>query len=319
MSSDTDASKRPTARPPWGSILVLLLCAVGLWGVRSEAAERFDRLTTKSDTYALPSPEQTVVLSLGYRAAVADLIYAHTLVSYGLHFQERRRFEHVGDYLETVNALDPTFAQPYLFADTLLTLQPEAPRPQDYVRAREVLERGIEALPYHQELWFVAGQFIGYIAPPHLGDAEQARRWRVDGARLLARACELATDNVRIPRHCIVAASLLNDAGEREALIQMLSRTLAVQDDPEVRELALGALQQWTDQQRADDRRQRLQALDQLWQRDLPHVAKDQFLLLGPRLDVLRCVGHSPGMDELQGPCPLSLRAWGESLDARLW
>ncbi len=293
---------------------------MGVWLVRGQVAAQYHRLQVTSDTYALPSPEQTVVMSLGFRSAAADFIYAHMLVSYGLHFQERRRFEHVGRYLDTINTLDPTFAQPYLFADTLLTLQPTPPRREDYERAREVLLRGTRALPYHQELWFVAGQFIGYIAPPHLGDPQLAEQWRTEGAKLLARACELATNNLRIPRHCIVAASLLNSAGEREALIQMLSRTLAVQDDPEVTELALGALRKWTGQQYVEDRQQRLRAIDELWQRNLPHVAKDQFLLLGPVVDVLECVGREDELDgEQDDRCVLSLSAWGDKLDARLW
>ena len=49
----------------------------------------------------------------------------------------------------------------------------------------------------------------------------------------LARACELASNNVNIPYGCIAVAAQLNKEGQREALILMLSRTLAVNDDPE--------------------------------------------------------------------------------------
>ena len=131
--------------------VVASACVVG-W-VRPRLLDQFGQLKQTSDTFALPSPDQSVVLSLGYRSALADLLFAHVLVSYGLHFQEKRRYEFVGEYLDVINALDPKFRTPYRIADTLLTLQPVAPRQRDYDKAREVLERGLRALPHDTELW----------------------------------------------------------------------------------------------------------------------------------------------------------------------
>jgi hypothetical protein len=59
----------------------------------------------------------------------------------------------------------------------------------------------------------------------------------------------LATDNRNVPFHCLAAATTLNRAGHREALIQMLSRTLAVNEDPEVRRDALNTLRSWAGEQ----------------------------------------------------------------------
>jgi hypothetical protein len=212
-------------------------------------------------------------------------------VSYGLHFQEKRRFEHVGDYLEVVMRLDPKFAQPYLFADTLLTLQPEPPRQQDYQRARELLVKGTEALPYHQELWLVAGQYIAYVAPPRLDNAAEREAWKLQGARILARACELATANRNIPYHCIAAAGLFNRAGQREALIQMLSRTLAVNDDEEIQKLALATLSSWVGEREREQYEARVRAFVERWRADLPFVSKERMLLLGPSVKAYRCAG----------------------------
>src|SRR5690606_9161983 len=88
-------------------LMLLALSAAGIHFTRTALADPFQRLKITSDVYPLPSPEQTVVLSLGYRAALADLLYAHVLVSYGLHFREKLLFESVGDYLDTINELDP--------------------------------------------------------------------------------------------------------------------------------------------------------------------------------------------------------------------
>jgi tetratricopeptide (TPR) repeat protein len=289
-----------------------LVLSVGLLlPVRDALFERFSTLTETRDNYALPPPDQSVVMSLGHRSAMADLIYAHTLVSYGLHFGEKRRFEYAGDYLETVMTLDPTFAQPYVFADTLLTLQPVPARQEDYLRARELLLRGTRALPYHQRVWFTAGQFLAYLAPTRLEDPKLAEQFRQEGARLLARACELASDNRAIPHHCLAAAGLLNQSGKREALIQMLTRTLAVNDDPAIRERALAALSRWVGERERERHARRLGAFTDAWQSDLPHVSQEKLLLLGPPHSSWRCVGlERAGAHE----CRTTWLGWAQSL-----
>src|SRR5689334_10314302 len=188
------------------------MCIVA-W-LRPALAADFHDIQAKSDVYKLPSPEQTYVASLGYRSAVADLIFGHVLVAYGLHFQERRRFEYVGEYLETVTQLDPKFRDPYRFADTLLTLQPEAPPAESYRKARRLQERGLKELPNDQELWSTAGQFLAYLAPSYLPEMEEKLEYQRTGTRYLMRACELIGSNDNIPYHCITAANLLSKQGK---------------------------------------------------------------------------------------------------------
>jgi hypothetical protein len=288
--------------------LATLGCALsGIALARSGLVDRHSKLRETRDTYALPPPDQTVVFSLGYRSAVADLVYAHTLVAYGLHFGEKRRFEYAGEYLDTVVTLDPAFAQPYLYADTLLTLQPEPPRRQDYLKARELLLRGTRELPYHQRLWFTAGQYLAYLAPPNLEDEVLAEEFKRDGARLLSRACELMTDNEAIPYHCIAAASIFNRMGQREALIQMLTRTLAVNDDEEIQGRALQALSRWVGEQEQEQYAARRTAFTEDWQRELPHVSKEKALLLGPAYPTFECVGRVGAQDDA---CTITWAAW---------
>jgi hypothetical protein len=283
--------------------------------VQPGLASDFAELKVTEDTLALPAPEQSVVLSLGYRAAMADTIYAHLLVSYGLHFEEKRRFTHVADYLDTITELDPSFVQPYLYADTLITLQPVPPRPEDYERARQLLIRGTERLPYEQRVWFTAGQFIGYLAPPRFSDPKQKEEWKLTGAKLLARACELATLDPNIPFHCLAAATLLNRAGQREALIEMLTRTLAVNDDPEIRARALATLEQWVGQQEGDRARAREAAFESRWHESLPFASKEQALLVGPSVRSDGCAGRYAVVDPYTAEgCRRTWREYAELL-----
>lgn len=292
------------------SVALLVLAALGVAELRAPLAARFHSVKAHNDVYTLPSPEQTVALSLGYRSALADLIYAHVLVSYGLHFQEKRRFEYVGNYLDTVNALDPQFETPYRFADTLLTLQPKPSSYKDYKRARRILERGMKELPYDAKLWTSAGQFLAYLAPPYVPEKDRTE-WRRAGARALGRACELAGDNENVPYHCIAAASLLSRAGARQATIQFLQRVLAVSDDEHIRKLALGYLKHAVGEQVQEREMHRIKRFRKVWHADLGFASKDTMLVLGPPFDAAACAGLEAAE---KGDCATTWRAWAASI-----
>jgi hypothetical protein len=273
--------------------------------VRAPLAQTYGNVRERSDVYALPRPEQTVVLSLGYRAALADFLFAHVLVWHGLHFGEKRRLEFAAEYLDTIAELEPTFRDPYYFGDTLIAVQPVKPRREDYVRARRFLERGMRARPYDTELWLSAGQFIAYVAAPWLEDPKESAAWRVDGARVLARACEMVGSNENVPYQCITAASLLNKAGETEAGVAFMERLLAVSDDEEIRDMALKYLAVMVpqrDQERAQVRADEVRAAARA---DLSFVGFTKALVLGPGFDPAMCAGGATRRE-----CATSYAGW---------
>jgi hypothetical protein len=258
--------------------LVVLSAAGVVTLAQSYTRQAFAKLKVEDDTYPLPPAEQVKVATLGYNAAVADFIYAHVLVSYGLHFEEKRRFEYVARYLDTIVSLDPTFVQTYLYADTLITVQPKLPSDQDYDEARALLLRGTRELPTDQRVWLAAGQFIGYLAPPRFSDVAKRKAWQLEGAQLLSQACELASNDRSIPYHCLAAATTLNKTGQREALITMLARTLAVNDDPELRRDALATMQAWVGEQEREKVQARIAAFDQVKAERFPFLNVDAVL-----------------------------------------
>lgn len=266
---------------PWTTALLLGVAAIGIGVSQSRTRAAHAALRVEDDTYPLPPPHHVARLSLGYHSAVADFLYAHVLVSYGIHFEEKRRFEHVARYLDTIATLDPKFAETYLYADTLITLQPKPPREEDYEDARQLLLRGTRELPTDQRIWLTAGQFIGYLAPPRFDDEQKQKQWQLQGAEVLAKACELASDNRNIPYHCLAAATTLNRIGQREALIQMLARTLAVNDDPEVRGDALQALHAWAGEQAQEQASLQLAQLEATWRQRFGFVGAEAALIWG--------------------------------------
>jgi hypothetical protein len=273
----------------WNSSDLLALAALALGiGIlsleRATLADAHHRITQKHDVYLLPPKHQAVAWSLGYRAATADLIFGHVLVSAGIHLSEKRYFEFAAPYLETVNELDPKFRDPYRYSDALITLQ-TVPVPEEAFRqARHILLRGTRELPFDQQLWAAAGQFLAYLAPPRLSNPAEQAAFRQEGARLMARACELIGSNENIPYHCITATKFFTDAGNRAASIALFQRLLVVSDDPEIRAMANANLAVMGEQAHTS-------RFEKVWREDLPFVPHNTMATLGPRFDPAECAG----------------------------
>jgi hypothetical protein len=284
---------------------VAALGAVVIGALRAPLAETFGKVRERSDVYSLPKPEQVVVASLGYRSALADYLFAHVLVWHGLHFQEKRRLEFAAEYLDTIVTLDPTFRDPYYIGDTLIATQPVKPRREDYVRARALLERGMDARPYDTELWLSGGQFIAYVAAPWLEDPAEQKAWRLAGGKRLARACELVGSNENIPFQCISAARLLEQAGQLQASADFAERVLAWTDDEEIQDLARRQLEHARKLLQSEQTQIRGDEIRAAWRADLPFVSLTKALVVGPGFEPARCAGGSDAVE-----CSTTWAAW---------
>jgi hypothetical protein len=156
----------------------------------------------------------------------------------------------------------------------------------------------------------IAGQYFAYLAAPNIAELDspaEAEKWKLAGARALARSCELVGRNENIPFHCITAAHLFDAAGEHQAMQRFLERVLAVNDDEEIRKLALGYLGQSLGKVEREAAQRRFDELDQIRKSDLPFVGKNRYLLLPPRYDPYACVGYFGDSDS---KCATSLADW---------
>lgn len=289
---------------------LVLASAAAIGAVRAPLADVHHHVKEGSDVYVLPPPDQVVTLSLGYRSAVVDLLWAHVLVSQGLHTFEKRRFENLSLFLDSINELEPTFREPYLLADALYTFQGFEPSQDEVRKARAVMERGARELPLDGDVWLALGQFVAFIAPSsYLTDEQEAQQWRIEGAQMLARAAELGGEDANITWQTLGAAGIFHRAGERDAEIRLRLRALAVTDDPELQERLrreLGKLLSEEQKERSLDlEKKRIE----LWRRDLPFVPKSTMLLLGPPVEPARCAG--PGHDH-DPACAFTWRGWAE-------
>jgi hypothetical protein len=289
---------------------LVLASAAAVSAVRGSLADIHHHVKEESDVYVLPPPDQVETLSLGYRSAVVDLLWSHVLVSQGLHTFEKRRFENLSLFLDSINELEPTFRPPYVLADALFTFQGFEPSHEEVVKARAVMERGARELPFDGEIWLTMGQFVAFIAPSsYLTDEQEQQQWRLEGAKMLARAAELGGENANRTWQTLGAAGIFHRAGERDAEIRLRLRALAVTDDLELKDRLTRELGKLLSEEQKETSINLEKKRVELWRRDLPFASKSMMLLLGPPVEPARCAGPDHEGDPA---CAFTWRSWAE-------
>lgn len=300
-----------------GALLLAALVGGAIVLVSSVRRTLFDtqkKVKNQHDVYFLPPPDQVVVMSMGYRAALADVLWAHVLVSQGLHTFERRRFENLTRLYDAINELAPTWRSPYLLADALITFQAAQTPIEEIVKAREILERGTQHRPYDGEIWLNLGQFVSFVAPASYiedHDPAMAQRWRREGVAYLARAAELGAGNPDISWQALGGANILLRSGERDAAIRFLKRTYAVTDDEELKANILQRLERLLAERDLERYRRREEAFQKRYRTALPFLTRDQALVIGPPPQPGRCAGGDADAPR----CATTWRQWSERFE----
>lgn len=302
----------------WGIAIGLLIVS------RGPAADTHHRVDETSDVYMLPPPSVVEVMSLGHRAAVADYLWANVLVEQGLHTQEKRRYENMPYLIDTINALDPTFRDPYLLIEALTVFQVNGVAEADIRRAREILERGAHNLPNDPEVLSAAGTFIGLMAPSsYLSDPAEQERWTVDGAGYLARAAELGNDKKMIGWQALGGYNLLRKTGRHREAVQFLQRALAGTDDEELRQRIKTTLDKLAQTDMALEKgeqkramasfRRRQDRFDEIWRTTYSLASRTATLVMGPPYDSAYCAG---GRHRDDARCALDWANWAARIEA---
>ncbi|MCC6647650.1 MAG: hypothetical protein IT374_19020 [Polyangiaceae bacterium] len=273
-----------------GVALVAAVAAVA--ALRPALADRTVRVQETSDVYPLPDGGQLLALSLGYRAALADGIWAYVLVSQGTHASSRRKFDYASRYLDAVTTLDPTFAAPYLFADTILTFGNRHPNADDARAARRLLVKGVTARPNDPRLLLQAGGYLAFFGRTYVPEGE-ADEWEREGARYLIRAAELggSADGVR---DAVAGVTLLTRAGERDAAISALERALLITEDEQRRAFIFSRLRALKGEAEVDRAQLSLRRFEAAWRSRLPFVTRQAILALGLSPSPWVCSGLVP-------------------------
>jgi hypothetical protein len=276
------------------AILIVLLGSAGIAFTQPGLARNIHKLHQRDDVFLLPPPRELRAMTLGYRAATTDLLWAKMILEYGLHWQEKRAFPDVTRYMDGILAVEPDFKPLYLFADTILIWVPGG-ADEDAVRtARRYCERGTRERPYDPEVWMQCGQFVTFLSPSFLKDEAEIEQWRKEGALMIMHAVELGADAER----SLSAATVLRKSGERDATIKYLERAYAMTDDAETRQQILYKLQMLDATSEAEAT---TTMVDRECRASWRFLSRGECLLIGPGRPIAKCAGPASFHDR---DCP---------------
>lgn len=277
-------------KPPVRTALFVLFLGASLLGLdalRGTLTKRLHKVHDETDVYALPPPAYLKVASLGYREAVASVLWASTLYQYGDALSHNRRFDFATQYIDTVLVLDPGFRTAYRFVSTLVTMQVKAPSREELLETRRILETGTHELPHDADVWGAYASFMMFEGAQYF-DEKDKQSWRVVGAQAASRASELGyvMDSLSY-----TGALFLERAGERDLAVSQLERAYAVAPNDEARERIAAKLKRM----RADESLKRValahEKTFQTWRTRFPWLTESLFVLAGPSTDAASCAG----------------------------
>ena len=211
----TAVARITSPRWVWSSALVILLGAT-LWVLVVLEEARPGHRRAEELAY-LPKGEYLKVAVLGYREAVADLIWLKVVQHLG------GRKPSLGSYLWAYHAadvltdLDPRFAQAYRATGTVLGVWAE--RPHESIA---ILSKGIRHNPQVWDLPFYVGYDYYYVLR---NPAEAAKYFRL--------ASSLQGSPAYLPR---LAARMTVEAGDPDAALEFLQRLYSGTQDDKIRE-----------------------------------------------------------------------------------
>lgn len=265
------------------SPLLAVLCAAGI-ALLQPSLTASAKKAKSDDIFALPPPQQLRAMTLGYRTAAADLLWAKLIVEHGLHWQDRRAFPDMPSYIDGIIELVPDHPILYQFVDTLLLFTPTGGTEEDARRARAYLERGTRERPYDPDTWLHYGQFIAFLAPSYLKDRAEIDAWKKDGALAITQAVDLGAD----PDRSLAATTILAKMGERKAAILHLQRAYALSDDEETRRQLRIKLERLEATPEAEGTVSRV---EHEWRSRYPFLSRSAALLIGPHRSPAACAG----------------------------
>jgi len=188
----------------------------------------------EADVLYVPPPGYLRAMSVGYREAMADLIWVRALIFTGERFGSTDT-NAVERYTEAINDLAPRFRRPYLWGAITQIYGGQANVSRDMVeRSARVYERGLEQFPESHELLYPYGMLLSVQvgSTPGYSEAERAEHTR-RGADLIRRAAAFGAD----PLVRLQAATLITDNASPQLAIQFLESQLAATEDEEHRRL----------------------------------------------------------------------------------
>ncbi len=262
----------------------VLLTLVGLIGavdlLRSTSHATYRSGQRYEDVYYLPPTEWLPVFSLGWDAALADLVWLRALVYFGDEFRHGGAVRHVFEYTEAMLALDPDFQAVYRWIGVAGLYRPQAVAPEDMERAIGLMERGVERFPEDGDLAWSLGANLAFELAPVLDDIERANQARARGLPYLMRAVRLGA----APEWAALSnASLLTRIGRGEQAARHLEEMYLSVSDPATRERIAERIRDLRARNEAEAFVVAMEELEARRTAELPYLPVGLYVQVGPR------------------------------------
>ncbi|MEX1369493.1 MAG: hypothetical protein AB1Z98_40575 [Nannocystaceae bacterium] len=209
-----------------------LMALTGLVHGRVDA--RRAALPDEQELMVLPPPGYLVPMSLGYREALADLVWVRALVFAGERLGQTDGVL-VERYVEGVTTLSPRFHRAYLWGGITAIYGGAGTIDRDAVeRASAIYDAGLTQFPESHELLYARGMLLTQQVSsiPGYTQAEKDARY-AEGVELVRRAAAYGADPL-VRRY---AATLIAEHGTEQLAIQFLESQLGQTDDEDHRRL----------------------------------------------------------------------------------
>lgn len=283
LSADGIASNSPmNARHTLLLVVVLLSVGAQSW-LRRTALEHRIATTVYEHTYYLPPTGALHLLALGQREALADMLWARSLVYLGEEAVRNLAAEHVFHYARSVVSLDPYFSRAYSTYALAANSRPGLTEDETTERIRQslaFLEEGVTMLPNDGSLAWDTGATYAYTYAPRIKDLSAYREAKRRGLEHMQAA---TLRGFGPPWAGIANAATLVKLGQTEQAAAHLQELYAITSDPEVRADIETKLADLRSEAFMESLRQVSIELRRKHQQDFPYVTETMYLLLGER------------------------------------
>jgi hypothetical protein len=256
------------------------LLAVAANHVRMQAQGHFAATQRYEDVYFLPPPEYLQVFALGYREALADLIWMKALVYFGEEIVHRGDVSHLYHYTDAMLALDPRFKKVYHWVAITSIYRPGEVRLADVYKGVEYLRRGVALFPDDGDLAWDLGATYSFEIPPLLPVGDERDRAQEEGSAYLRLA---ALRGAGPPWLALQASAQLERLGKTEQAIRHLQEVYATATDEATRKRIEARLAQLRSAAYAEAFRHATEELSAARKRDFPYLGDTLYLLVGAR------------------------------------
>lgn len=263
--------------------IALIIAGAAIGGARCARSSASALRMADGDTVDAPyTPSVSLArfVSLGYREALADILYVRLRGYFGDY--RGTTADAIASIAEAIVELDPRFRSIYRYAPTAITIAERGVDQSAVLRSLAILERGIREFPDDWQLQYLAGQM--YIQDLKTDNPDQQRKWQERGLLLVESAIRKPDAPVQ---SATWAAALRTRLGQRERAVQGLREMLLVTPGGAARKRmieALAKLENADSAAIASEIYEMRKKFETEWRRERRSVNASMYLLVGGRL-----------------------------------